>query len=225
MNSTAKWSQKRQPSWAFILPFTVALLHCTPSSTFTVFIFDCVAFTPSHFFNLLGPCSPVPSDVRTTDGNSSTKRLERVACLGFCFPCEGKFDACLSACVIFHLLSAQLADRRSSRWDRWEHLPSRPPETHLPKHCWSSYMCPPCQCWTYAVELLQNCFIFVKMTALFFVICSAGSAPWFALRSVCDGCTDRKWKRIYFHRVYDRWGLTVNTGGRHSVCDPCSTLP
>lgn len=82
------------------------------------------------------------------------------------------------------------------------------PETHLPENCWSSHTCPPCQCWTHTVDLLRNCFIFVKTTALFYIICSPGSAPWFALRSVCDRCTDRKWKRIYFHEIYDRWGLT-----------------
>lgn len=114
MKSTAKWSQKRQPSWVrpFILPFIVALcseLH------FNVFIFDCVACTPSRFCNLPGPCSSVPSDVGTTQGNSSAKRLKRAGCPCFCLQCEGKFDACLSARVIFHLPSAQLTDRRMSR--------------------------------------------------------------------------------------------------------------
>lgn len=98
------------------------------------------------------------------------------------------------------------------------------PETHLPKHCRSSHTCPSCQCWTHTVDLLRDCFIFVKITVLFFIIRSAGSAPWFALRSVCDGRADRKWKRIYFHGIYNRWGLTENTRGHNGVCDPCSTL-
>lgn len=99
---------------------------------------------------------------------------------------------------------------------RREHLPSRSPETLLPKHCRSSHTCP-CQCWTHTVDLLQDCFIFVKTTVLFVITCSAGSAPWFALRSVCDGRADRKWKRIYFHWIHDWWGLTENARSHNSV--------
>lgn len=102
-------------SQTIYLAFHCCIVTLYSELHFSVFIFDCAASTPSRFCNLLSPCSLVPSNVRTTEGNSSTKRLKRAVCPCFCLPCNRKFDACLSARVIFHLLSAQLADRRTSR--------------------------------------------------------------------------------------------------------------
>lgn len=157
-----------------------------------MFIFDCVAFTPSRFCNLLGPCSPVPSDVRTTERISYTKRLERAVYPFFCLPCEGKFDACLSACVIFHLLSVQLADRRLSRTQMGTFTLSSSPKLICPKTV-EALIC------VLLVSAERMLWIFCRIVLYLlkrqlysFIIRSAGSAPWFALRSVCDRCTDRK---------------------------------
>lgn len=69
------------------------------------------------------------------------------------------------------------------------------------------------------MDLLQGCVIFVNRQFYFFVKRSAGSAPWFTLQSVCDGCAHRKWKRDYFHGIHDRWGLTETTHDDNCVCE------
>lgn len=47
--------------------------------------------------------------------------------------------------------------------------------------------------------------------------CCTGPASGCTLRGVCEWCEERKWERLYFHRIYYRWGLTASRCGNRGV--------